>query len=518
MSQNPYKRTRDSLASPDRPSKRSNSPTRIATGQPSTFKTPPSTPRKKSPSRQSLITKFDNIFKNKSAVHLPYVSPISPHNISSLSDDSEESETEYSSFPITQQEQDTYPLTPDCSFVSLPSFEEEEAHHQIFDIPEILREIITHLDNDHTTYPCEQPPLRRRPTSFEHALLICGNQYEEASKLWRETSDTVIDYNPKKNTIFNCLVVNKLWYSVTKSILTKKLFFSEESKWKHFVHQTNKESLDSSHGPLHRSVSNTNLFILHKSKFVHQSELDQVAPQISGPSLQHLELYICPQVIPPLQLFTFKNLRNLILPGSKFLNDSNLSQISKFCPLLTSLDLRQCPLISDKSIYHVSKNCQLLNTLNLSRFTNSTLITDKSLYFITKYLRNIDTLGFAGCSITDRGICKLALYRSNTLKRLSLNNCPLLTDSSIPLLLKQGYFYNIVVLEIRYNEKITDLRPLVEYQDKQLNNEGVKVLIECCEVLQKRFNLAVSDYQTDKLKRLRFGLSHWVSGKHDEDQ
>lgn len=54
----------------------------------------------------------------------------------------------------------------------------------IFEIPELVHKIIVYADAQNTVIPREKTPVCRKPLSFQHALLVHGN--EEAAKLAME--------------------------------------------------------------------------------------------------------------------------------------------------------------------------------------------------------------------------------------------------------------------------------------------------------------------------------------------
>jgi antagonist of mitotic exit network protein 1 len=96
-------------------------------------------------------------------------------------------------------------------------------------------------------------------------------------------------------------------------------------------------------------------------------------------------------------------------------------------------------------------------------------------------LTQVDTLGLAGCSIADKGIWSVAMYRGPKIERLSLNNCVNLSNASIPLILESTP--NLQVLELRGCVKITQVRPIVEFRRKW-RHKGV--LLEGCELFEGR--------------------------------
>ncbi|KAH3673690.1 hypothetical protein WICMUC_003506 [Wickerhamomyces mucosus] len=499
---NSYKRFREDIT-PPRPSKRSNSP-RSSISFSSIFNSPPSTPKKKviEPPRQKLITSFKNVFKSQKKF---LASPV-------YTDDGFTSPTLSLSPTISNTELSQKYPSPKSPILDLQnlSFVENQSH-QIFSIPEIVHKIIEYIDQ-FTVFPQEEEPIRRRPLSFEHALLIYKNE-ETASKVWNEANSNEVLHPSTTlkmaNSLHNCLLVNKLWSEITIDLISKKLFFTKESKWSEFISNVLEKKT------LTRSKSNTKLFIMHKITKARQQDLEFVSKKISG-QLEWIELYACPMILPTLSMFSGSNLKKLVLPGSKVVNDEFLINASRLCPRLERLDLRQCLQVSDRSIYHISKNCPNITSINLGRHKNSNLITDKSLYYISQNLSKIETLGLAGCAISDRGLWQIALRNSYTIQRLSLNNCVLLTNASISRIFKNGYFSNISVLEIRYINGLTDMLPLVKFKRLKYS-KGKNVMIEGCELIEARMREEEWRFDMINSSTILNEISKWTNDLNDGD-
>ena len=96
-------------------------------------------------------------------------------------------------------------------------------------------------------------------------------------------------------------------------------------------------------------------------------------------------------------------------------------------------------------------------------------------------MTEVDTLGFAGCSVGDRGIWSIATHRGPKIGRLSLNYCLNISNASIPFIFPLTP--NLRVLELRGCVMITHVRPIVEFR-RMWQARGV--LIEGCEVFEAR--------------------------------
>lgn len=481
--------------------------------------TPTRKPSRIPPNKNRLVTKFKSVFSSSR--------DLSP------SSEEDSDETPFPS-PLSTPIKDTtyfHPFTPDTpQTLATPRKPSVGAHsveifsqlslqidhdqcHPIFRIPEILTKILTFVDVD-TSVPIERPPIRRRPLSYQHALLIYKDE-AKAQKAWSDAvtstldseGNPIADYN-HCNSLYNCLFVNKLWYQVAKEVATTKLFFADAAKWDKFVQRSPKRC------QLTRSKSNTKLFIMHKLPHAEQEEIETVAPFVSG-SLEWIEMYICPKVLPSSLMFAGLGLKKLVLPGSRVVDDQFLNMVARHCPQLETLDLRACGLVTDKGMVNLLFNCNNITTLNLGRHSQSSKITDLTLNAVSKYTQ-IETLGLAGCSITDSGLWTLALTSSDTLTRLSLNGCVQLTNNSLPRIFAEGLFSNVSVLEIRHILALTNFKPLVLFQRLKYQR-GEAVLIEGCEVLEYR--MRTEEWKQDMLNSARMlnEIKDWCCDSDDGD-
>jgi len=237
------------------------------------------------------------------------------------------------------------------------------------------------------------------------------------------------------------------------------------------------------------------------------SELQLLGTQ---PHLEWLELHVCPDLLPDEKLLCSSRLRRIALPGCSKVDDSTLELIGRNCPNLEILDLRACENVTDKGILAVAEGCPKLKYLNVGRVKGGEKITCDGVDAIARYpppslftsrrlrteincrLTDVDTLGLAGCSVGDRGIWSVATNRGPKIERLSLNNCVLLSNASIPLILPSTP--NLQVLELRGCVKITHVRPIVEFRRKW-RVRGV--LIEGCEVFEGRMRRGEEELEAE---------------------
>ena len=360
-------------------------------------------------------------------------------------------------------------LSNDCSTV-----------HPIFRIPEILERILRFLD-DGSSVPQEQVCQRRRPLSLSHAMLMYHGDQQKALEVWEEAAALVkseklgVILKTKKNgDLHSCLLVNRVWYSVAHSIIMEKVYFNDASKFKKFVACSRNTEYN----------AKPSLIVLHKLARLKQDEVDVIASKLASANLKWLELYVCSSVVPsPIFFEKSLNLERLILPANKLITDELLISISPSLRKLKELDLRACDKVSDSGIVSIAINCPQLTVCNLGRYRNGHLVTSVSLVALASH-SNIETIGVAGCDITDAGLWELALLRGPHITRLSLNNCALLTNHSIPALLSTNSFPHLSVLEIRNIPQISDVKPIISYI-RWKHSRGVAVLVESCERLER---------------------------------
>ncbi|EGV66015.1 antagonist of [Yamadazyma tenuis ATCC 10573] len=371
----------------------------------------------------------------------------------------------------------------------------------IFDIPEIVHKILDYAAIQNDNSPQELAPLRRKPLSYNHALLIHGNKRlaEESMKI-----DTSKDYNCT-NVLYNCLFVNKLFNSVANEILGKRFYFEDGHKLKTFVQNV----------PKSVNFKPTD-FKLYKMFHLTNECLQPVLYSLQFQNLQTIEVFMCPRFLPTPEMFEYgQNIKKIVICGSKCLDDDYLIMISTKCPNLEVLDIRGCELVTDSGIYHIGKNCHKLTSINLGRKSKGHLITDAGVSTLVKNNVNLDTVGLAGCHITDKTLWDLTTYCNYSIQRISVNSCPLVTNQSIPLILHANYLPLLNVLEIRFT-KVDNLKPIIEFKRRQEFN-GVSILIEMCEALS--FKMRQQELELDKSisERIFNDIQDWANDSDDGD-
>lgn len=463
----------------------------------------------------------------------------------------------------------TSPLRPKVAFG-----EARERHvyaPSIFDVPEIVYRIVEYVDAQNTVIPQEGTPIRRRPLLLRHALLTYGDEQKarevfENSQKQRlqkakytefESAGSSISGISKANYIssiesncitskgsnsgenvqtggssqsqvfgisgasspfytsmgdffnsfrysplYSCLLVNKLFHAVTSEILNRKVAFKSEHQLRVFGHNP--------------SFKKPEVVVFHKLFSTRQSvlmELFQAAAMNTNFDHVHwLEFYMCPKLYPPVELVRL-GLQRLVVTGSKVVDDKFLAVVSQRCPGLKVLDIRACELVTDLGVYQIAKHCRKLTSVNLGRKAKGNLITDNSVSRLVQNNRQLITVGLAGCHISDKTIWDLAINCLGTLERLLLNACPLLTNHLVPLILSRRnhyFFRQLSVLELRFNEQITDLVPIIEFKRRQ-EYRGMSILVEVCELLADRIRALEMEMDRLILQRMFRDILDWVN-------
>lgn len=375
----------------------------------------------------------------------------------------------------------------------------------IFAIPEILNIILKYVGyDDDQRIPKEPSVARRPPVSYKHAVLIHGPQ--EGAKIWRRSiSNSSISSNVNQahrtactSNLYNCMMVNRLWYQITKEILNENVFFESDK-------QLSKFTIDSS--------IRCKTFVLHKLRTTPQYVIDRLSTRINPVNLEWIEFYICPQLTPPPTLFT-PALVKLSVPGCRSICDDQLVAIVRQAPNLRTLDLRACELITDASLYQVAQHCPLLETLNVGRHLRGDLVSDYSICPVIRSCQ-IKTIGLAGCNISNRTIWELAIARP-LLERLSINHCPRLDNNGICKALRRDMFQQLSVLEIR-GLHLTDLRALAQFKKRQLHR-NITVLIETCELLEQKLKETELQMDLEISNRIFSDIVDWLDEEDDDDR
>lgn len=375
--------------------------------------------------------------------------------------------------------------------------------HRALHVPEILNLILEYVDSLNVI-PHESAPKRRKPMSLQHALLLHGDSSATRQDWHRSQSESrkhsVLTTNLNRGGgIYSCLFVNRFWYAVAVRILYKQLHFKKESSWNSFMN--NSKPVDNSH---------PSVFVLHKLPNVQQSDLHQL--ENFGGAIEWLEFYTCPNIVPTQSLLSGGRVTKVVLPGCGRVDDKTIALVAQTCTSLEHLDIRACDKVSDKGLKFIAKHCRQLKLLNVGRTQNGDLITHRGLKHIARRTQLV-TLGAAGTAIEDRTMWDFAAYRGKSLERLSLNNCRLLTNKSVPRILR--HTPTLSVLELRGCTQITEMRPIVKFK-RMRERLGRTPLIEGCELFELRMKEAEWLIEMEVSREVFRDCLEWIYADDDD--
>ncbi|CAN8287842.1 unnamed protein product [Cochlearia groenlandica] len=153
-------------------------------------------------------------------------------------------------------------------------------------------------------------------------------------------------------------------------------------------------------------------------------------------------------------------LRSLSIRNCPGFGDANLAAIGKLCPKLEDIDLYGLKGITDSGFLHLLQNTLVkVNFTGCSNVTDNVVsaisarngwtlevlniegcskISDASLVSIAENCQILSDLDLSKCSITDSGVHALACSDKLKLQILSLSGCSMVTDKSLPAMVRLG--------------------------------------------------------------------------------
>lgn len=393
----------------------------------------------------------------------------------------------------------------------------------IFDVPELVHRILLFVEAQNDHQPHEVTPIRRKPLSYNHALLIYGDKELAQQAMAEDGEKYQQQYNNSTNPLFNCLLVNKLFNRITRELLAKKFYFSNDIQFNKYVTTTTTTTAT----PINFQPQ---LFNLHKLFHSNLSLFNKAITNINFHNLTSFELFMCPKIYPSWDIFQScgSKLQKLIVTGSKTIDDNFCYMISQYCQNLTCLDLRACELITDSGLYHIFKSNHNLQVVNVGRKNKGHLITNTSISVLIKNNCHLHTLGLAGTYISDVVLWQIG-HTLKQISRLSLNNCPRLTNSGVASVLNQSRFFpHLIVLELRFNLQLTDLTSLIRFKNRknyqyyhQKNHNGDPcgelLLIELCETLMYRMRRQELDLDKLISNKIMNDILYWINDQWEND-
>ena len=274
------------------------------------------------------------------------------------------------------------------------------ARDQALAMPEVVECILQQLD----LMACEVNSIGGKRRS--------NSQQRGTTKF--DTNDADDGDAALKGAISSCLYVNQTWSDAARRVISNRVEFN---------------SLVTFDKYLASAAAKDNLcrdLLVHKIREVDNTHLAKLGQS----KLRSIEFYVCPELMPPVEMLAGGSVRKLALPGCSLSDDALLQTVARTCPRLTTLDLRACERVTDVGVVAVAKACPNLRYLNVGRMQAGDKITDASLEALCRYTA-IETVGLAGCDVTDCGVLAIARHRSRDISRVSLNQCRRVTGDSI---------------------------------------------------------------------------------------
>ena len=397
--------------------------------------------------------------------------------------------------------------------------EVEPSTPSIFEIPEIVHRIITYVDAQNTVLPHEATPVRRKPISHNHAMLIYGSkrlaELALKDKEMVESNDRYLN-----NPLYNCLLVNKLFNKITKQVLLQKFYFDDETRLQKYIMSKLEETKGADNHYHHRhhqqQQQQPRVFNLHKIFRLKQSTFNFLNHQMDFSKLRSFHLFMCPKIQPSWQSFTnASNLTEIVITGNKAVDDTFCYKVSQFCQKLELLDLRACELITDSGLYSIFEKNKNLKVVNVGRKNKGHLITDSSLHILVRNNKRLHTLGLSGSYVTDRVLWEIAALPD--LARLSLNNCCQISNQCITSIFTTNTtaLRYLSVLELRHNLQLIDLAGLIAYKrakDYGHEKTGIFFLLELCEELMYRYRIQELEIDRVMSQKIVNDINQFVHG------
>lgn len=189
------------------------------------------------------------------------------------------------------------------------------------------------------------------------------------------------------------------------------------------------------------------------------------------------------------------SLEELGLQGCTNITNSGLSVLVEGCRRIKHLDINKCSNIGDIGISSVSKACSL--TLKTLKLLDCYKVGDESILSLASYCKNLETLVIGGCrNISDESMKSLAAACSNSLRKLRMDWCLNITDSSLDCIISRCK--KLEVLDIGCCEEVTDaafqqlgsedfmlgMKILKVSNCPKITVDGIKKLLKSCESLE----------------------------------
>ncbi|CAI5445259.1 unnamed protein product [Caenorhabditis angaria] len=124
-----------------------------------------------------------------------------------------------------------------------------------------------------------------------------------------------------------------------------------------------------------------------------------------------------------------KNIEYLCISNCSNITDNALISLGNHSFHLKTLEVAGCNLLGDNGFIPLAKGCRYLEKLDLE---DCSLISDASINSLANYCGGLKELSLSHCELlTDESMHNLAAKQRETLEILEVDNCPLLSDSTL---------------------------------------------------------------------------------------
>lgn len=271
---------------------------------------------------------------------------------------------------------------------------------------------------------------------------------------------SLIEWKPSRDKDFVTQVIPPSLYDLCLSLLCKHVEHIETLEG---IPDSAKERICSAFCALRKMTPRTSgLFItgsptqicIPDCSLIPEEDLTKLIAECSTTNLEVLQLGMCGRAFSDRLLqATFVRpsvslpcLTCLSLKGAYRLSDVGLSSLVKMAPLLSSVDLSQCSLLSEAGINTLADS--LAPVLKELRLESCQQLEAFKILPALKKMQKLEVLSVAGIAgVTDEFLSELLAYLGCDLKELSVSDCGKLTDGALEAIGAVCCALNVLILD-----------------------------------------------------------------------
>lgn len=110
-----------------------------------------------------------------------------------------------------------------------------------------------------------------------------------------------------------------------------------------------------------------------------------------------------------------------------------MRKIVKYCPLVTTLVLANCPLITDVSLKEIATNLPRIRSLDICGCSK---VSDNGICTLSRNCQRLELLDLTSTGVGHKSVLSLANYCSQSLCNLKLSFCTDISDDTVVHLAK----------------------------------------------------------------------------------